>query len=153
MSASQIDFYPHQFKPVLRFIDSPTNRLLLADEVGLGKTIEAGLIWTEWQARQDARRLLIICPPSLCPKWERELVDRFQLPARVLTIDDLATLQERYVSHGRKLNFVGICSYQTLSPKKKGNIINDVRFNEKALLDALMEPTRSSNTQIPDIKV
>jgi len=44
MKASEIDFYPHQFKPVLRFIDSATNRLLIADEVGLGKTIEAGLI-------------------------------------------------------------------------------------------------------------
>ncbi len=69
MKTARIDFLPHQFKPVLRFIDSPTNRLLLADEVGLGKTIEAGLIWTEWQARHGARRLLVVCPPSLCPYW------------------------------------------------------------------------------------
>src|SRR5262245_14903440 len=47
MKTSEIDFYAHQFKPVLRFIESATNRLLIADEVGLGKTIEAGLIWTE----------------------------------------------------------------------------------------------------------
>jgi len=44
MKTSEIDFYAHQFKPVLRFTESATNRLLIADEVGLGKTIEAGLI-------------------------------------------------------------------------------------------------------------
>lgn len=61
MESSQIDFYPYQFKPVLKFINSPTERLILADEVGLGKTIEAALIWLELQARRNARRLLIVC--------------------------------------------------------------------------------------------
>lgn len=51
METAQIDFYPYQFKPVLKFINSPTERLILADEVGLGKTIESGLIWMEMQAR------------------------------------------------------------------------------------------------------
>jgi len=43
MEAAQIDFYPYQFKPVLKFINSPTQRLIIADEVGLGKTIESAL--------------------------------------------------------------------------------------------------------------
>jgi hypothetical protein len=51
MDAAQIDFYPYQFKPVLKFIESPSDRLVLADEVGLGKTIEAALIWLERRNR------------------------------------------------------------------------------------------------------
>lgn len=62
MEASNTDFYPHQFKPVMRFIESPIGRMLIADEVGLGKTIEATYIWKELQARQSARRLLIVRP-------------------------------------------------------------------------------------------
>lgn len=47
MESTDTDFYAHQFKPVVKILDSPTGNLLIADEVGLGKTIEAGLIWTE----------------------------------------------------------------------------------------------------------
>jgi hypothetical protein len=65
MEASNTDFYAHQFKPVMRFIESAAGRLLIADEVGLGKTIEATYIWKELQARQGARRLLIVCPAML----------------------------------------------------------------------------------------
>jgi hypothetical protein len=60
MDAARIDFLEYQFKPVLTFVNSPTERLLIADEVGLGKTIEAALIWLELQARRDARRLLVV---------------------------------------------------------------------------------------------
>ena len=52
METSQTEFLPYQFKPVLKLLESPTNSLLIADEVGLGKTIEAGLIWTELRARR-----------------------------------------------------------------------------------------------------
>src|SRR5262249_31292483 len=69
MGTSDTDFFPHQFKPVLRFIESITGRLLIADEVGLGKTIEALLIWKELEARERARRLLVVCPSLLRDKW------------------------------------------------------------------------------------
>lgn len=65
MEAAQIDFYPYQYKPVLKFINSPTERLIIADEVGLGKTIESALIWIELQARRQAKRLLVVCPKIL----------------------------------------------------------------------------------------
>src|SRR4051812_13168210 len=52
-------FEPYQFKPLLKILDSPDRRLLIADEVGLGKTIEAGLILTELQARRPLDRVLV----------------------------------------------------------------------------------------------
>ena len=51
-------------------MSSPTDSMLVADEVGLGKTIEAGLVWTELRARLDCDRLLVACPKTLCQKWQ-----------------------------------------------------------------------------------
>src|SRR5688572_7648841 len=62
METTNTDFYAYQFKPVLKFLNTPAKGLLIADEVGLGKTIEAGLIWTEMRSRLDYRRLLVLCP-------------------------------------------------------------------------------------------
>ena len=73
MNTTNTDFYAHQYKPVLSFLESPSRGLLIADEVGLGKTFEAGLIWTELRARVDARRLLVVCPKMLCEKWRLEI--------------------------------------------------------------------------------
>src|SRR5262245_49636885 len=89
MEAAQIDFYPYQFKPVLKFINSPTERLIIADEVGLGKTIESALIWIELQARRQAKRLLVVCPKILAEKWREELRTKFLLDARIVDFRDL----------------------------------------------------------------
>lgn len=89
MGLTQTDFYPHQYKPLLTLLDSPVNGLLIADEVGLGKTIEAGLIWTELRARHDLRRLLVVCPAMLREKWRAELVSRFGIDARAIDADEL----------------------------------------------------------------
>ncbi len=53
MGTTHTDFYPYQLKPVLHFLDSPGNGILIADEIGHGKTIEAGLIWTELPAKES----------------------------------------------------------------------------------------------------
>lgn len=63
MGVTNTDFYAHQYKPLLTLLESPASGILIADEVGLGKTIEAGIIWTELHARDEMRRLLIVCPP------------------------------------------------------------------------------------------
>jgi superfamily II DNA or RNA helicase len=89
MGLTQTDFYAHQYKPLVTLLDSPVNGLLIADEVGLGKTIEAGLIWTELRARYDMRRLLVVCPAMLKEKWRHELSSRFGLDARVVDAADL----------------------------------------------------------------
>lgn len=75
INSAKIDFIPHQFRPVLKFIRSDRPRLLIADGVGVGKTIEAGLILREMQARRNIESVLIICPRPLITeqKWEREM--------------------------------------------------------------------------------
>ena len=76
-------FNPHQFKPLLRFLSSGSDeRLFIADEVGVGKTIETGIILTELLARDrlDSQTpILIVCPNSLGPKWVKEMKERFRL--------------------------------------------------------------------------
>jgi len=75
LNTARVDFIPYQFRPVLKFIRSDRPRLLIADGVGVGKTIEAGLILREQQARRDIRSVLIICPRPLVTeqKWEKEM--------------------------------------------------------------------------------
>lgn len=75
LNAARIEFIPYQFRPVLKFIRSDRPRMLIADEVGVGKTIEAGLILRELQARRTVNSVLIICPRPLVAeeKWLREM--------------------------------------------------------------------------------
>ena len=118
MEAAQIDFYPYQFKPVLKFINSPTERLVLADEVGLGKTIESALIWVELQARRQARRLLVVCPKILTDKWRDELRTKFQQDARIVDFRDLQQEMAELKANGPGYPFILIAAYTGLrSPK------------------------------------
>lgn len=75
LNAARVDFIPYQFRPVLKFIRSDRPRLLIADGVGVGKTIEAGLILRELQARREIKSVLIICPRPLVTerKWQIEM--------------------------------------------------------------------------------
>ena len=75
LNSARIDFIPYQFRPVMKFIRADRPRLLIADEVGVGKTIEAGLIIRELQARRDINSILIICPRHLVMegKWRLEM--------------------------------------------------------------------------------
>ena len=76
-NASKTKFYPYQFKPLIKFLDSPKNRIIICDEVGLGKTIEAGMILTELRARYNMQKVLVVCPANLTSKWKIELKTRF----------------------------------------------------------------------------
>lgn len=118
MQTAEIRFFAHQFVPVLKFVQAPLGRLLIADEVGLGKTIEAGLIWTECRARFKARRLLVICPPSLVPKWIRELQDRFAIEATFVDARDLYQRFTRFTKQGAAQSFALVSSYHALRPRK-----------------------------------
>lgn len=83
-AASRTERLAHQFKAVLKLLASPHGRLLIADEVGLGKTIEAGIILTELNARGPLDHILVACPSSLMEKWRREMRDRFLFDFDVL---------------------------------------------------------------------
>lgn len=74
-NSGRIDYEPYQFRPVMKLISSDRPRLLIADDVGVGKTIEAGLIIKELRARQRLDSVLVICPKQLVTegKWRREL--------------------------------------------------------------------------------
>lgn len=118
MEAAGIDFMEYQFKPVLKFIESPTERLLIADEVGLGKTIESALIWLELRARRDARRLLVVCPKMLARKWRSELREKFNIPAEVGNFSQIRESLKDFQREGNALRFAWICTYSGLRPSK-----------------------------------
>jgi len=80
---------PHQLGILRRVIDSPRIRLLLADEVGLGKTIEAGLIIRELKLRGLVRRILIVAPKGLVAQWVMEMKQRFNETFRVISGQDI----------------------------------------------------------------
>lgn len=92
---AQVDVLPYQLEPVLACLQGAV-RLLLADEVGLGKTVQAALIIAELQARGEASRVLIVCPAGICVQWREELADRFGLAVEV--IDNAALRQLAAIS-------------------------------------------------------
>lgn len=75
LRSGRVNFVPYQYRPVLKLIRSDRPRLLIADEVGVGKTIEAGLVIKELRARMDISSILVICPKALVAerKWQTEM--------------------------------------------------------------------------------
>lgn len=116
MGAGHADFYPHQFKPALKFVSSTVGRLLIADEVGLGKTIEAIYIWKELQARVGARRLLVVCPAGLRTKWQNELRERFSIDASIVNSRTLHELARDALRDPNK-SFAAIAGIESIRAK------------------------------------
>src|ERR1700748_2531249 len=79
-----LDLNPHQIEAAEFSLESPLSKgVILADEVGLGKTIEAGIVLCQlWAERK--RRIIVICPASIRKQWALELAEKFTLPAIVL---------------------------------------------------------------------
>ena len=116
MEATNTDFHAYQFKPVLKLLQTPTNGLLIADEVGLGKTIEAGLIWTELRSRFNLKRLVVLCPAALREKWRDELVSKMGLSPVICDADE--TLRILKDGQARARGFAIIASLQGLRPPR-----------------------------------
>jgi superfamily II DNA or RNA helicase len=89
---ARLDLMEYQVEPALASAHGAL-RLLIADEVGLGKTVQAALILADLCARTDSARALVLCPAGLCGQWQRELADRFGLRAAVV---DLAALRDMF---------------------------------------------------------
>lgn len=93
---------PYQLVPLLLALRQDTVRLLIADDVGIGKTVEAGLVAAELLAQGSARGLSVLCPPSLAPQWQTELTDKFGLQAELVLPGTVRRL-ERSLSYGESI--------------------------------------------------
>lgn len=84
---------PYQLVPLLVALKQPKARVLIADDVGVGKTVEASLIAAELLARGEARRLAVLCPPHLAEQWQRELANKFHIDAKLVLASTVARLE------------------------------------------------------------
>lgn len=137
LGATNTEFHAYQFKPVLKILNSPSRGLLIADEVGLGKTIEAGLVWTELVARFDSRRLLIVCPKSLCEKWRDELRNKFNIKANICNSEQILQYlkDDRVTGEG----FAAIASLSSLRPPKGWDDASETKSSARAKLAKYLE--------------
>ncbi|MEB3151766.1 MAG: DISARM system SNF2-like helicase DrmD, partial [Sphaerospermopsis sp.] len=96
---SGIDIEDYQLDPVVRAIQMPRVNLLIADDVGLGKTIEAGLVAQELIIRHRCHRILIICPSSLQVQWQEQMRDKFGLDFRIVDSSLMKELRRKRGIH------------------------------------------------------
>lgn len=89
----------YQLEPLRRALGTPRTNLLLADDVGLGKTIEAGLVIQELFLRHRARTAVIVCPPSLSLKWQDEMREKFGLEFTIVNSDLMAQVRRTHGLH------------------------------------------------------
>jgi SNF2 family DNA or RNA helicase len=85
----------YQLVPLMMALRLDPVRLLIADDVGVGKTIEAGLILRELWERGEVRRVAVLCPPYLCDQWQKELVEKFHLDTVVVSSATVGQLERR----------------------------------------------------------
>ena len=109
---AQVDLNPHQVEAALFAFKSPLSKgAILADEVGLGKTIEAGLVLSQrWAERK--RRLLVITPANLRKQWYQELQEKFFLPCCILEAKSYNAALKQGNGHPFHVEDIVLCSYQ-----------------------------------------
>ena len=118
ISNARVDLNPHQVDAALFALRSPLSRgVLLADEVGLGKTIEAGIVLAQrWAERR--RKILIVVPATLRKQWQQELSEKFHLPAVVMESQTWNRLQREGRSNPFAMtDTIAICSYHFAAAK------------------------------------
>lgn len=96
-SGVEVDDY--QLDPVVRALSMPRVNLLIADDVGLGKTVEAGLVVQEMILRHRVRSVLIVCPSSLQVQWQEEMRDKFGLEFRIIDSETVSLLRRKRGIH------------------------------------------------------
>jgi ERCC4-related helicase len=125
---AQVDLNPHQVEAALFAFKSPlSNGAILADEVGLGKTIEAGIILSQqWTERK--RCLLIICPSNLRKQWSQELANKFFLPSVILETKSFNNeINEKNFNPFHQKDKIVICSFQFA--KSKASYVEATNWN------------------------
>jgi ERCC4-related helicase len=145
---AQVDLNPHQVEAALFAFRSPLSKgALLADEVGLGKTIEAGLLISQkWAERK--RKILIICPSNLRKQWNQELEDKFFLPSIILETKSLnGELKKGNFNPFDQKNRIVICSYEF--SRNQAHYIKNIQWD----LIVIDEAHRLRNVYKPQNKI
>ncbi len=144
---AQVDLNPHQIEAALFAFKSPFSKgALLADEVGLGKTIEAGiLISQKWAERK--RKILIILPSNLRNQWNQELYDKFFLPSIILESKSFNTQLKISNNNPFDRNDIVLCSYHFA--RNKAEYIRDIQWD----LVVIDEAHRLRNVYKPSNKI
>lgn len=144
MNNDATEFMPHQFVPVMKFLESYTNRLLIADEVGLGKTIESIYIWEELRARRNAKRLLIVAPAILRYKWRSDLERFFDIEAEIVSAQSsggsLSLLEHinRAIDRPEKERFALIVSLEGIRTAEKVRTVLDENKDQFNIFDLVI---------------
>ena len=123
--SQRILFEAYQYKPLLKILDSRDRRILVADEVGLGKTIEAGLILTELEARQSLDRILVVCPSRLRDKWREELNRKFDQEFEIFGGADMRSYVARVHANPHRTRLRAIASLVSLRSEAMRSLLRD----------------------------
>jgi len=112
----KLSFRPrsYQLVPLIMALKQPITRLLIADDVGIGKTIEAILILREHLERGTIKTFSILCPPHLCDQWQKEISDKLDIDAVVIRSSTVAALERKIVGDDT-LNVFNYYPYQVVS--------------------------------------
>ncbi len=137
LSNSRTQILAHQIESTYRVMSALNPRFLLADEVGLGKTIEAGLALKEMVFRHGCRRVLIICPASLVMQWQNELASKFN---EHFTIMDRQSLAKARRSSGNANPWMTldkiICSLDFIKSKSNTEMLSETRWDSVVIDEA-----------------
>ena len=95
----KLSFRPrsYQIVPLVMALRQPLTRLLIADDVGIGKTIEALIVLKEMMERGEIRRFAVICPPHLCEQWQGELKDKLDIEAEIIRSSTVSALERKLI--------------------------------------------------------
>jgi SNF2 family DNA or RNA helicase len=127
--ASRTRFEVYQYRPAIKFLSNSNQRLLIADEVGLGKTIEAGIIYLELKARLQIKRILVVCPSVLRKKWQDEMKFRFDEEFLILDSNEIKDKLIIYQKSGDEFSFRWIVSLETIRRDEIAEKFKDVMLD------------------------
>lgn len=126
----KLSFRPrsYQLLPLVMALKMDVIRLLIADDVGIGKTIEALIILKELMERGEVRKFAVICPPHLCEQWEQELKDKLDIDAEIIRSSTVSKLDRRIpddhsIFHHIKAQVISIDYIK--SDRRRGIFLND----------------------------
>src|ERR1039458_2995515 len=148
LSNARTEILPHQIFTAFNIVSSARRRFMLADEVGLGKTIEAGMVWQALAQRGNASRTLVVTPAGLTRQWQEEFKEKFQADFEIFGRDFTAVNPRMW-----DLKAAAIASLDRLKRKEHKRTLLENRkwdliiFDEAHRLSARDYPTKTEKTQ------